>query len=179
LSARILTAHPLVEEILDAWRVALGRDRDGYRGHVYRTLNFCRALAPDGTEDRTAAACAFHDLGVWPAGTLDYLPDSVERATDWLERSGRGAWRSEVTLAIEWHHKLTRYRGAHAATVEALRRADVIDGTWGLLGAGLPRPFLRDVFTAFPDAGFRPRIARLILRWVVRHPTRPLPVVRW
>jgi len=39
--------------------------------------------------------------------------------------------------------------------------------------------FLRDVFAAFPDAGFRPRVARLVLGWVFTHPLRPLPILRW
>ena len=59
----VVSTHALAEEILDSWRQAIGADLPGYRGHVYRTLNVCRALAPDVPEDRIAVASAFHDLG--------------------------------------------------------------------------------------------------------------------
>jgi hypothetical protein len=175
----VVATHALAEEILDVWRAAIGNDLPGYRGHVYRTLNICQALAPSVSQDRIAVAAAFHDLGLWPDGALDYLPASVARATDWLDRGGRASWSPEVALAIDFHHKLTPYRGAHAPLVEAFRRADLVDVSRGLYGARVPREFLRDVFAAFPDAGFRPRVARLVLGWVFTHPLRPLPILRW
>jgi hypothetical protein len=175
----VLTNQALADEILDTWRPAIGDDLPGYRGHVYRTLNVCRVLAPAVHEDRIAVAAAFHDLGLWPDGTLDYLPASVARATDWLDRGGRAAWSREVALAIDFHHKLTPYRGVHAPLVEAFRRADLVDVSRGLYAAGVPREFLRDLFDAFPDAGFRPRVLRLVLGWSLTHPLRPLPVLRW
>jgi hypothetical protein len=175
----VVATNALAEEILDTWRPAIGDDLPGYRGHVYRTLNVCRALAPTVDADRIAVAAAFHDLGLWPDGLLDYLPASVARATDWLDRGGRETWSPEVALAIDFHHKLTPYRGAHAQLVEPFRRADLVDVTRGLYAAGVPRPFLRELFAAFPDAGFRPRVARLVLGWALTHPLNPLPVLRW
>ena len=179
MSRRIIPASPLVDEVLDLWRPAIGDDLPGYRGHVYRTLNVCAALAPDVEEDRIAATAAFHDLGIWPDLHLDYLETSAARAQDWLDRSGRAAWSPEVARAIELHHKLLPYRGPHAALVEPFRRADLVDLTRGLWGAGLPRAFLRELFAAVPDAGFRPRVVRLVLGWAVRHPLQPLPILRW
>ena len=175
----VVATHALAEEILDSWRQAIGDDLPGYRGHVYRTLNICRALAPDVAEDRIAVASAFHDLGLWPDATLDYLPASVARATDWLDRGGRASWSREVALAIDFHHKLTPYRGAHAPLVEAFRRADLVDVSRGLYAAGVPREFLRELFAAFPDAGFRPRVVRIVLGWALTHPLNPLPVFKW
>jgi hypothetical protein len=175
----VVTTHALVEEILDSWTQTIGGDLPGYRGHVYRTLNLCRALAPSVDADHIGVAAAFHDLGLWPEGTLDYLSASIVRATDWLDRGGRATWSPEVALAIDFHHKLTPYRGTHAPFVEAFRRADLVDVTRGVYPAGLPHDFLRDVFAAFPDAGFRARIVRLVLGWVITHPHRPLPVLRW
>jgi hypothetical protein len=179
LSLALVTSNALADEIRDVWRPAIGSDLPGYRGHVYRTLNVCRALAPAVSGDRIAVAAAFHDLGLWPDGDLDYLPASVARATDWLDRGGRSTWSPEIALAIDFHHELTPYRGAHAPLVEAFRRADLVDVSRGLYGAGVPRAFLREVFRAFPDAGFRPRIVRLLLGWALRHPARPLPVLKW
>jgi hypothetical protein len=179
LTPDIRTREPLAEEILDAWRPVLGDDFAGYRGHVYRTLNLCRALAPGLDGARVAVTAAFHDLGLWPERTLDYLPGSVGRARDWLERTGRPTWAAEIGAAIALHHKVTPDRGAHAALVEPFRRADLVDVSRGLYRAGLPRAFLGELFAAFPDAGFRPRIARLALGWALRHPLRPFPVLSW
>ena len=55
--------------VLATWREALGRDVDAYRGHVYRMLNFSRALAGDERAgDALAVAAVFHDLGIWTEG---------------------------------------------------------------------------------------------------------------
>jgi hypothetical protein len=63
----IIDSHPLAEEILDAHAACAQGDAAGYagyRGHVYRVLNFARALVPgDGErDDKLAIAAAFHDL---------------------------------------------------------------------------------------------------------------------
>ena len=42
----LVTRHALLDDVLATWQHALGRDATAYRGHVYRTFNFARALAP-------------------------------------------------------------------------------------------------------------------------------------
>lgn len=177
----IVPRLPRLDEVLDAFGAALGGDRDAYRGHAYRVFHFCRALAPNGPAraDDIALAAAFHDLGIWSDGTVDYLPPSVRLLRAHLERDGRTADADELVRMVELHHKLTPCRGERDALVEAFRRADLVDVSFGLVRFGLPRTYVREVQAAFPEAGFHRRIAGLVGGWMVRHPLRPLPMMRW
>jgi hypothetical protein len=171
--------HPLVEEILQSHEHVSGKDRAGYRGyrgHVYRMLNFCQALAPRGGEgaDKFAVACAFHDLFVFES--FDYLGPSVAAAERYLRDAGKSDWLPEVSAMIVSHHKLTAYRGEHADFVEPFRRADWVEMTFGLLRFGLAGGFVRQVRRAFPIRAFYPNaVLRSAVRWWVRHPFQPTP----
>ncbi len=167
----MIDRHPLVEDVLGTWRTAIGADFAGYRGHVYRVLNLCHALAPDADDERRAVAAAFHDLGIWSDGTFDYLAPSAARAAAYLARPD-----DTVERAIALHHKLLPCRDG--GLVEAFRRADLIDVSLGIVRFGLPRAFVREVRTTFPNCGFHATLCRLIARQLVRHPLRPLPMMR-
>ena len=176
----IRTRFPVVDAVMERFSDALGRDRTGYFHHVVRLLNFYRALSPDGDcPDEVVVAGAFHDLGIWTAGTFDYLGPSVLQAAAYLESEGRGASLPEVQAIIEQHHKLTRYRGPFGHTVETFRRADLIDVSLGLVRFGLPSSHVRAVRKAFPNVGFHRRLLALTGRQFVRDPLHPLPMIRW
>ena len=96
----LIREHPLVEQILaghsDRARGDDGRRGPATRGHVYRVLNFARALTPDAgdRDDKLAIAGAFHDLEAF--GSLDYLAPVDPRpgrlaARDRARRVGRRA----------------------------------------------------------------------------------------
>lgn len=178
---KLIDRHPLIEEILDAARPRLGDAHLGYRGHVYRTFNFCRLLAEPGTDrdDKIAIAAAFHDVAAFPEGNLEYIPPSAAAAREHLQATGRAAWIPEVDLMIELHHKVTPYRDAHALLVEPFRRADWIEVSYGFLRFGVPRSFVAEARATFPMNGFYARVLRAIGSWSIRHPTNPLPILRW
>jgi hypothetical protein len=178
----LIREHPLVEQILDEHRDRAGGDEagwNGYRGHVYRVINYARALAPDAPErdDKLAIGAAFHDLGAF--ATLDYLAPSIAAQDAWLRRTGRDAWKRELALLIAEHHRLTRYRGTHAPLVEAFRRADLADVSQGLVHPGLPRAYVRQVRAAF-DVGpfFTGVVRKAVTHRLVHHPLDPLPHMR-
>src|ERR1700755_3721234 len=108
----ILRSVPLVDEILESHRqCAHGDDAgyDAYKAHVYRIVNFARALAPfaPDRDDKLAIAAAFHDLAAFD--TLDYLVPSIEAQDAWLRETGRGDWSDELALAVAQHHRLSQY----------------------------------------------------------------------
>jgi hypothetical protein len=125
-----------------------------------------------------AIAAAFRDLGIWTAGTFDYLPPSMALAEAHLRRIGRAEFVPEVTAMIESHHKVSAATGAVGSLVEPFRRADWVDVTFGLRGFGLARPFIARVLRQWPDAGFHWRLVQLSARRLVTHPLRPLPMFR-
>ena len=174
----LVDRHELLEEALAGSRAAVGAAYDAYRGHAYRVFNCARRFVGDARADDTLAiAAAFHDVGIWTARTFDYLPPSVAEARRWC---GGRADADVVARAIENHHRLRRYRTAPAADViEAFRKADLVDVSRAWWRGGLPRAFGRELASAFPYRGFHRLLVVTAARWIVRHPLRPLPMLKW
>lgn len=176
----LLMNFPVLDEVLHDHSAQLDRDFTAYRNHCYRVANLCSALSscePDSLE-KIAIAAAFHDLGIWTDGTFDYLQPSIKLAGAHLASSGRAEWTPEITEMILEHHKISPYRGDSRSLVEAFRRADWVDISRGLLTFGLSRALLRQVFTAWPNAGFHGKLAQLSVQRLRKHPWSPLPMVR-
>ena len=77
VNGKILTAHAVVDNVLDTFRDALGPDAVRYRNHVYRGLNYQRMLLRLTTiPDEIPFASALHDIGIWTSG-WDDIPPSV------------------------------------------------------------------------------------------------------
>jgi hypothetical protein len=175
----LLDHHPLVEEILQSHQHVCSGDLSGYqgyRGHVYRMLNFCQALSQQAEDslDKFAVAAAFHDLHVFES--FDYLVPSAASAAQYLQARGKAHWLPEVAAMIASHHKLTGYKGEFAALVEPFRQADWIEMTFGVFRYGLPRDFVREVRRTFPIRSFYPgAVLRSASRWLIRHPLNPAP----
>ena len=162
----ILRNLPLAEEILEAQRHrAHGDDAgyDAYKAHVYRVVNFARALVADGPDrdDKLAIAAAFHDLASFD--TLDYLVPSIEAQDAWLQQTGREAWSDELAVVVAEHHRFSGYGPTrpHAPLVEAVRRADLVDVSQGLIRFGIPKSYVKDVRAAFDASVFFKRVIPL------------------
>ena len=169
----------LLDGLLHRHADALGNDFNGYRNHVYRVINFCSRLTTLNAEqlEKIIIAGAFHDLGIWTAGTFDYLPPSRRLAEGYLQETGRQAWTADIVAMIDDHHKIRRSRAGSQGLAEVFRRADWIDVSHALIACVLSRRQCREVFAAFPDAGFHRRLVRLTLRRLRTHPLNPLPMM--
>lgn len=171
----------LVDALLEPWRATIGPDYEGYRNHAQRVARFCAALAvnaPD-TQRKIAIAAAFHDLGIWSAGTLDYLPPSAALAHEHLRAHGLDAWGPEIERMILLHHRVRGCHGPDDVLVEALRRADLVDLSLGAISFGLDRALVATVKKDFPNAGFHACLGRLLGGWLRRHPLSLPPFLRW
>jgi hypothetical protein len=171
----------VVDQVLGTHAGALGGDLVAYRNHVYRVVNLCVRLASATGEElhRIAIAAVFHDLGIWTAGTFDYLRPSVALAKAYLLRSSAVDLVPEVEAMILEHHKISPYRGASQPLVEAFRKADWIDVSRGFLIFGIPRRFVAELYAKWPSAGFHRRLVQLSLSRFRSNPWSPLPMVRW
>jgi hypothetical protein len=181
-SSSVLMRHDIVEDVLSAWSRTLGRDGPGYRGHVYRVLNFALALAGEasapGDIDGLATALVFHDLGIWSDHTLDYLEQSAARARAYMATHLPAANSEAITQMIMLHHKVTPCPPDASPLAEAVRRADLVDLSLGMVRFGLAKEFVREVRAVLPNEGFHSSLARIWAGWIIRHPTRPLPMFR-
>lgn len=163
IAPEILRSLPLADEILESHRQRAHGDEagyDAYKPHVYRVVNFARALTPHGPDrdDKLAIAAAFHDLVAFD--TLDYLVPSIEAQDAWLQETGRQNWSDELALVVAEHHRLSRYRPSrpHAPLVEAFRRADLVDVSQGLIRFGTPTSCVKEVRAAFDASVFFKRV---------------------
>ena len=176
-----LSDSATLDEVLSTHASALGGDFAGYRNHACRVFNLCLALSPESDEarqHRIAIAAAFHDIGIWTAGTFDYIDPSTKLATAHLAQSGQSAWAPEIETSIRVHHKLSRYRPNPEWLAEPFRRADLVDVSRGIVRFGLPRGFITDLCARWPSAGFHRRLVQLSLTRLKTHPLSPLPMVR-
>lgn len=167
--------------ILQPYEQALGENLEGYRNHVQRVIQYCLAmktLSHDDQQKICIAAC-FHDLGIWTAGTFDYLRPSIQLAHQYLQDNTLQDWEDEIVLMIDMHHKLTPYRDRKKTLVEIFRRADLIDLSLGLVKFGLPGDVVRSARKRFPNNGFHRCLSGLVLRSFIQHPLRPLPMYKW
>ena len=163
IAPEILRSLPLADEILESHRQRAHGDEagyDAYKAHVYRVVNFARALAPHGPDrdDKLAIAAAFHDLAAFD--TLDYLVPSIEAQDAWLQETGRQNWSDELALIVAEHHRLSRYQRTrpYAPLVEAFRRADLVDVSQGLIRFGIPTSYFKEVRAAFDASVFFKRV---------------------
>lgn len=170
-----------LEAILNPWRETIGPDYSGYRNHVYRMLHFCFHLSPpdDVSREKLIIAGAFHDLGIWSAGTLDYLDPSVLLAQDYLKARSLDSWCEEIGLMISMHHKIRPIRASRFPLVELFRQGDLVDFSLGWVKFGIPGSYIDTVKRAFPNAGFHKRLKTLAWSRMKSHPANPFPMMKW
>ncbi|WP_337842048.1 HD domain-containing protein [Rheinheimera sp.] len=179
--ASLVYALPLVEQILASHQHRLGSGYAGYRNHVYRVVHLCLSFAGNTAEDieKIQIAGAFHDIGLWTAQTLDYLPPSAHGAADYLRHIGKEGWIDEISAMIEMHHAVRSRAADHSRLVENFRRADIADFSLGVFAMGLPRSTISALKRQFPNLGFHWFLFKRGMAWFFRHPLNPLPMFRW
>lgn len=169
-----------IDAILAPWREQIGSDYLAYRNHVVRMATCCLWLKPCSAEQQRlieVAAC-FHDIGLWTANTLDYLPPSLPPAEAYLAEHGLSDAYPIVREMILMHHSL-RALPAADPLVELFRQGDWVDFSRGLVRFGLARADLAELAKQYPNAGFHRLLARRSVAWFVRNPFNPAPMMRW
>jgi hypothetical protein len=172
---------PLVEQILGARSQVIGSQYLPYKNHVYRVINFCFAFrdCEQVEREKLMIAACFHDLGIWPDDTVDYLAPSIALAQQYLHQTNRTEWIEEITLMIDLHHKFRAVADRRYPLVEVFRKGDWVDASLGLRRFGLSRADVRAVQATFPNLGFHKNLMRLGFKQLLSHPLNPLPMMRW
>lgn len=171
----VVTAHPIVDAVLDRYRVALADDTATYRNHVYRGINYHQLLVGTTLPDFGVLGWVAHDLGIWTARTFDYLIPSAELAAAHAEEFGITEIDRLQELITE-HHRL---RPLDDRITETFRKADLVDVSRGVLRGGIGRSDVQAVVAQLPYRGFHAFLAKGLTRYAARHPLRPMPMMRW
>ena len=174
----IITTNRTIDSILLAHSNKLGDDNLKYRNHVYRGFNLTLTLYEPKGDDYTAleVAAACHDIGIWTAKTFDYLAPSVSRANQYLSQNGLSYLDNRVAEIINNHHKLSTYK--LNPLVEAFRKADLIDLSFGIINFGVKKEMLKELNNIFPSLGFHRFIVGQSIKNTFRHPLNPLPMMK-
>ena len=173
-----LKSHPVIDSVLDRHRDAIGDSFATYRNHTLRGLNYQTLLLArlgGQVSDAQALAWAVHDLGIWTAGTFDYLQPSADLLSRYAAEFGISDVAQAEATVLEHH----RIRGIADVEVDTFRRADRVDVTRGLWRGAIDRKDVAGVVSALPYLGFHKFLAAGLMRHAVSHPRRPAPMLRW
>lgn len=187
----VITHNQDVEQHLAQYKDVIGHDYEAYRNHIYRVLTYALHIFKKPSEKQMrvlAAGLVYHDLGLWSDNDLDYLVPSITRAKKNL--AALGFTEEELHIVsdiIMWHHKVTPFYGNntckdHVALVEAVRRADWIDATKGLVSKGMPRQHIAKVQGKIANAGFHQALLEFgykLHRWNLPRHLEILRIFRW
>jgi len=177
---------PLVEKLFAGWRPWLAEDLDAYRNHVYRLINLVFAMEPALDDEDfllLQIAAAFHGLGIWRGGSVDYLELSADEACGFLARHLELGNRSLedkqrlVRVMVYQHHQLTAL-DCDSLLAEAFRRAHWTDLTGGWIRYDLSRSVYGEILRRFPAAGFHGRLARFMVRRLRKRPLSALAMLK-
>lgn len=159
----ILTHCDHLETYLQDYQTVIGADYEGYRGHLYRVLNYIlHFLGPHTPQrDLIAFVLVHHDIGLWTDKELAYLEPSIQQALKVNKSRHLGFNDSLVRDMIFYHHKVTPYKGPHAELVNVFRKADWIDASQGKIRKGIARPYIDAVMREIPANGFYETLSRL------------------
>jgi hypothetical protein len=173
-----LDSHPVVDAVLDRHRDAIGDSFATYRNHALRGLNYqTLLLAGMGRQVSNAQALvwAVHDLGIWTAGTFDYLQPSADLLHKYAAEFGiTDIAQAEATVLR--HHRIRKVADIE---VDTFRRADRVDVTRGFWRGAISRKDVAGVVVVLPYLGFHKFLAAGLTRHAVSHPRRPVPMLRW
>lgn len=138
--------------------------------HLAAEIAARRGWSVDG-EVLTVAAI-LHDIGLYPDASRGgvYTADGAVLGAELTTGNGWSAARVQRCAdAIERHHEL-RGQLARGPEVEALRRADLVDVSGGLIAAGLPRAWIRRLRAEIPVTGLGAELRREVGRALRERP---------
>jgi len=166
------------EIIFDKFKDLLGNNAMGYRGHCYRVLNYMHYLKLSEQDmEIVAVAIPFHDIGVWSHNTMDYLEVSFLEARKYIRMNKLTVDEEQIETLILDHHTIRSLKDRDLA--EKMRKADLVDLSFGLIHFNIPSTFIRSVHKSFPYQGFQKNIYGKVIRYAFQNPKKPFPMLKF
>lgn len=140
------------------------------------------ANARESTVDREILLIAglLHDIGLYDEASHGsiYVREGAEFTAELLRGQNWDEDRIRLCFdAIERHHDL-RPQWERGDEVELIRRADLVDLTSGLVGFGLNREWLRDLFRSVPRDGTYQTIGSEVAKQLIHQPLQFVQIFR-
>lgn len=176
----MVTSIPTINHLMQHYKHIIGNDFERYKNHVYRVFLNCKMLdtSPEN-EEKYAIAAVFHDIGIWTDHTIDYLKPSIIKAKEHLNEINRLDWMYEISLMIDMHHKVRKYRGKYETTVEIFRKADWMDVSLGWLSFGGDKQVIKANQQKYRNLGFHIFLIKTTTKNFLQHPFKnPLPMFK-
>jgi putative nucleotidyltransferase with HDIG domain len=151
-----LVSTPAEHDALTALRAATHATAGSMEQHCLRVRHIAAALAQRRgwaiDDEVLTVAALLHDIGLYDGiATADtYTADGAAFARSLLTQHGWSPARSALCCeAIDRHHQLRRQH-VRGPEVEALRLADLVDLSGGLLSFGLQRTWIHQLRASIP-----------------------------
>jgi hypothetical protein len=171
-------------DALDRLRAATGATDGPMERHCLRCRHIAAQIAGRNgwaiDPEALTVAAILHDIGLYPGVSRGgvYTADGAELAREMLPAHGWDSERIErCVLAIDRHHEL-RPQLEHGGEVEALRRADLVELSGGLVSFGVGRAWLRSLNATISRAGLAGELAREVGRALIERPLT-MPRIFW
>jgi putative nucleotidyltransferase with HDIG domain len=171
-----LATTPASVDALARLRDATGVSEGPMERHCLRVRHIAAELAGRRgwaiDPEVLTVACLLHDIGLYPSATRGgvYTADGAALARELLPEHGWSDERVErCAEAIDRHHEL-RSQLQRGGEVEAVRVADLVDVSGGVLRFGLSRAWLKSLNAAVPRDGLAGELAREVGRALRERP---------
>ncbi len=172
-----LASSPAAVAALQRLRAVTGATSGPMERHCLRVRQIAAEIARQRgwscDAELLTIAAILHDIGLYPGASRGgvYTADGAALARELLQAQGWESARIErCAAAIDRHHDL-RSQLSRGTEVEAVRLADLVDLSRGLLRFGLDRRWLRACRREIPRAGFEAELARALGRALRERPT--------
>lgn len=185
--------YPHLDDELFSLASAVGHDFGAYRNHCLRVLTFTKYFLPasfekdfPGAIDLAATSIPYMRTGLWKETKTNPL-NHVESSKDHIDAALKASFtppEMDILRAIVLQqHKITDYAGMDSEKgnilVNAVRKANWVDITMGLVRFGLPASLLEAAYEELNSAGFH----RIVWERYTKPPssiiTGVLNVVKW
>jgi hypothetical protein len=123
----------------------------------------------------SAILIPFHDVGIWTSKSMDYLEPSIKEAQRYIQEHNIDISLDLAANFIGDHHKLSKTQNELS---EKLRKADLVDLSYGLIRFGIPRSRIKEIRKRYPYKGFQGMIFKKVLKHAIRHLNHPFPMLK-
>ena len=166
-----------IESILENYEAVIGEDFIAYKNHCYRVFNYMKLMdLTEREEEQCSVMLPFHDLGIWTNKTMDYLPSSIQLAINYIQNKNLDIEENLIENFIGNHHRVFKNKGT---LEEKIRKADLIDLSFGIIRFGISKKNIKEIKTEFPANKFQKETYKKVFKHAWLNLRNPFPMLKF